>query len=100
VTGRISTGAAPESTASGVAGPVHLGDVVTEDLATLVFNLSREVWALRDRQLLLERTLEASGVVVPGALDEGWPDEETEAALEADRELFVAALLEATTIES
>jgi hypothetical protein len=60
----------------------------------MIMALAAELYLVRDRLRALERTLEAAGTLTPGALDAYKPDAEEAAALAADRDAFVAGLLE------
>ena len=59
----------------------------------VVMALATEVYILRDRVRALEALLGERGVIEPGALD-AEPDPETLARTAADREAFVAHLME------
>mgnify|MGYP005657683891 CR=1 FL=1 len=59
----------------------------------VVMTLATEVYVLRDRVLALERLLTDSGVIAEGALD-AEPDAEALAERGADREAFVAHLMQ------
>lgn len=60
----------------------------------MIMALAAELYLTRDRLRALERTLEGSGGLAPGALDAYRPAPEEAAALTADRDAFVAGLLE------
>ena len=60
----------------------------------MIMALAAELYLTRDRLRALERTLEGSGALAPGALDAYQPATAEAAALAADRDAFVASLLE------
>lgn len=93
-------GSAQEVSLEGVGGPPHLGDGISEDLATIALNLAREVWILRDRIVLLEKHLARAGILEEGTLDQQWPDTATSDQLEADRESFITNLFRFTSLGS
>jgi hypothetical protein len=60
----------------------------------MIMALASEVYVLRDRQRCLEKTLEAKGQLDIAALDGYEPDADEAEAIAADREAFVAGLME------
>ena len=66
--------------------PTYLGDARIDDVARMVFELTSELWVLKDRTLVLEDLLEKNGVVVPGAVDKAVPDADLEVKLFTERE--------------
>lgn len=64
-------------------------------LGKALLTLASEVWALRDRQRLLEAALAEAGVRLPVPLDEFQPDAGLQAELAADREAFIGSLIQA-----
>ncbi len=71
-------------------------DPAIDRLLAMVMTLAAELHVTRDRLRSLEATLEKAGVVAPGALDGYRPDATEAAALKADREAFVAELMQQT----
>lgn len=58
--------------------------------------LATEVWVLKDRIMALEAALEKSGAIEPAAIS-AEPDNAERAAREAERQAFVAGLLDNLT---
>lgn len=58
--------------------------------------LATEVWVLKDRVMALEAALSNAGVIDPGAIS-AEPSDEERAAREAERQAFVAGLLDNLT---
>lgn len=69
-----------------------LADHQIDDVARAVIALTREVWVLADRQVLLERLLREHGIDT-GAIDRTEPDAETMAELDRRREQMLGAVL-------
>ncbi|MEQ8348906.1 MAG: hypothetical protein RIB84_07875 [Sneathiellaceae bacterium] len=59
----------------------------------VVMALATEVWVLKDRQAALERGLEARGIALRELLD-AEPDAAERSAMAAEREAFVAHLMD------
>ncbi len=59
----------------------------------VVMALATEVWVLKDRQAALERGLEARGIALRELLD-AEPDDADRRAMAAEREAFVAHLMD------
>lgn len=74
--------------------PTYFIDPVLDRVTGMVMALAAEVWVLRDRNRALERILEGSGALAPGALDRYQPTAEEAAALVRDRDDFVKALMD------
>ena len=74
--------------------PAYFADPAIDRLMGFVYALSAEVWVLRDKVGRLEKVLEKSGVLVPGALETHVPDAAERAASTEDRRAFVAALMQ------
>jgi uncharacterized ferritin-like protein (DUF455 family) len=66
-----------------------------DDLGQAVLALTREVWLVTDRMLVLERVLEARGLSVTAEIDAFIPDAEFAADLEARRNRLLEAVLTA-----
>ncbi|MCC5868606.1 MAG: hypothetical protein JJU27_08835 [Gammaproteobacteria bacterium] len=67
------------------------GDI--DQLARQHVELMAEVWILRDRVRLLESVLQGAGLLKPDQLDTMVPDAELKAALQAERDAFVARIV-------
>ncbi|MFZ3451704.1 hypothetical protein [Arthrobacter sp. 7Tela_A1] len=65
--------------------PTYLGDNRLDDVARMVFELTSELWILKDRVLVLEDQLERSGALVPGAVDGAVPEGPLAGRLTAER---------------
>jgi hypothetical protein len=65
----------------------YIGDERLDELARLSVGLMKEIWLLRDRQLVLERMLERSGAIERSAIERHEPDARAEAEIriEVDR---------------
>jgi cell fate (sporulation/competence/biofilm development) regulator YlbF (YheA/YmcA/DUF963 family) len=65
----------------------YIGDERMDELARLSIGLMKEIWLLRDRQMLLERMLERSGTIERSDIERNEPDAKAEAEirLEIDR---------------
>lgn len=66
----------------------------TDALGQAIIALSRELWVVTDRLLVLEKLLEERGVT-PGAIDAYQPDPDFEAMLQEKREKQLASVLAA-----
>ena len=74
--------------------PTYFTDPVLDRVTGMVMALAAEVWVLRDRNRALEKILEGSGALAPGALDRYQPSAEEAAAVARDRDAFVKALMD------
>lgn len=54
--------------------PQYLESARMDDLARMVTELTSELWILKDRNMILEKILEESGVLTGGAVDSYQPD--------------------------
>ncbi|GAA2073073.1 hypothetical protein [Microbacterium hatanonis] len=70
--------------------PTYLGDSRLDDVARMVFELTSELWVLKDRTIMLETLLAQNGVVAPGALDAAQPDADLQLKLAEERKALVA----------
>ncbi|MEB7447677.1 hypothetical protein [Arthrobacter koreensis] len=70
--------------------PTYLGDSRLDDVARMVFELTSELWILKDRVLVLEDQLQRSGALAAGAVDAAVPDEELAERLGAERRRLAA----------
>jgi hypothetical protein len=59
----------------------YIGDERLDELARLCVGLMKEIWLLRDRQLVLERVLERSGAIERSAIERDEPDASAEAEI-------------------
>lgn len=69
-----------------------LADHQIDDVARALIALTREVWVLTDRQVLLEGLLRRNGIDT-AVIDTTEPDAETMAELDARREKLLGAVL-------
>ena len=69
-----------------------LGPHQIDDVARALIALTREVWVLTDRQILLERLLDRHGIDT-SALDTTDPDSAATAELDRRREQLLSAVL-------
>ena len=67
----------------------------SDPVAKLALTLAKELWMLRDRQLVLEDALARKGLDVRELIERGQPQGEAAKAIEADRRRFVAEALAA-----
>lgn len=70
--------------------PTYLGDSRLDDVARMVFELTSELWILKDRTIMLETLLAQNGIVAPGAVDAFQPDADLQEVLAAERKALVA----------
>jgi len=69
---------------------------VRRDRATqLALTLAQELWVVKDRLILLEAALSSEGRVLSELLDRQQPDGALRAALESERQRFIAKVLAA-----
>ncbi|MFO1427340.1 MAG: hypothetical protein U1F11_10295 [Steroidobacteraceae bacterium] len=66
-----------------------------DPVAQLALTLAKELWMLRDRQLVLEEVLSREGLRVRELVERFQPDGAFRQALEAERERFVGEVLAA-----
>jgi len=76
---------------------IFFNDPALDRAMGVIMDLAAELYVTRDRLRVLERTLEARGVLEPGQLDAWQPTEEERVAIAADRDAFVAHLMEHLT---
>ena len=65
--------------------PTYLGERRLDDVARMLFELTSELWILKDRVLVLEDQLQRSGALAAGAVDAAVPEEELAERLSAER---------------
>lgn len=70
--------------------PDYLGEPRLDDLARMIFELTSELWILKDRTLMLENLLTVNGVIVDGAVDAAQPDADLSQTLLAERRSLVS----------
>lgn len=66
-----------------------------DDLGQAVLVLARELWVVKDRQRVLEAVLDANGIPVSEAVRDHQPDANLAAALQAERDRFTRAVMQA-----
>lgn len=64
-------------------------------VADAVLALSRELWAVRDRQIMLEAVLARHGIDAEAGIEAMTPDAALQARLDADRDRLIEAVAEA-----
>ena len=62
-------------------------------LGQTVISLTKELWVLKDRQLVLEAALAESGLLKPGAIDAFAPDEKLTKKLADERRRLLDGVL-------
>lgn len=67
----------------------------SDPVARLALTLAKELWMLRDRQLVLEDALARKGVDVRELIERSAPQGEAAKAIEKDRQRFVGEVLAA-----
>jgi hypothetical protein len=67
----------------------------SDPVARLALTLAKELWMLRDRQLVLEDALARKGVDVRDLIERSAPQGEAAKAIENDRRRFVGEVLAA-----
>lgn len=72
-----------------------LGSSQLDRLADALLALSREVWVLRDRQILLEEILAQHGIDAATAIDAIEPDAVLQARLDSERDRLIGNVIEA-----
>jgi hypothetical protein len=70
--------------------PNYLGDARIDDVARMVFELTSELWILKDRTIMLEALLAENGIITDTAIDELQPTPELSLTLLAERKALVA----------
>lgn len=66
----------------------------TEALLQMVLNLTRELWVVKDRQLVTEQLLAERGIDLSAEIDHYRPEGEFAQALDAQRRQLLERLLE------
>lgn len=70
------------------------GSQSNERLFQVLMNTLQELWVMKDRQLILERILDDSGINVTEAVERLQPDAELTAELDLQRQRFIDSVLE------
>jgi hypothetical protein len=73
--------------------PIQFEDPEIDILLKIVLSLGREVYALRDRARIVEKTLEARGSITRAEIEAYQPTPEEEEELRKEREAFFARFL-------
>ena len=68
---------------------VYLDNPHTDNLMSAVLNLGAEFWALKRRQLVVEKLLDQKGTVSRATVEAFNPSEEDKAAWQAERDDFI-----------
>ncbi len=61
------------------------GKTTTDPLYQVVFNLARELWVIKDRQLVLEEVLKSAGIDAAQLVDQHQPDASLAKRLDEER---------------
>lgn len=72
--------------------PDYLGDARLDDVARMVFELTSELWVLKDRNLILENLLTEHGILTEGAVDRAQPDAELSQRLLEERNALASRI--------
>lgn len=89
----------PESTGRDTTPPRQILPAARiDDVAEAVLALTRELWVLTDRQMMLEALLTSHGIDVSG-LDAMEPDAQMQARLTARRQVLLDNVLTALRVE-
>jgi hypothetical protein len=70
--------------------PNYLGDARIDDVARMVFELTSELWVLKDRTMMLEALLVENGIIADTAVDTLQPTTELSMKLLAERKALVS----------
>lgn len=76
-----------------------LGAEQVDDLAEALLVLARELWVLRDRQIVTELVLAERGIDIAAAVDAYEPDATVQARLDTERDRLVERLEKALSGE-
>lgn len=72
--------------------PSYLGSDRLDDLGRMIAELTSELWILKDRNMVLEKLLDESGVLATESIDRYVPDSATAAAITAERNALTARI--------
>jgi hypothetical protein len=67
----------------------------SDPVARLALTLAKELWLLKDRQLVLEAVLSRQGVAIRDLVENYQPDPEQQKLIAAERQRFVAEIIAA-----
>jgi hypothetical protein len=67
----------------------------SDPVAQLALTLAKELWLLKDRQLVLEAVLSRQGVAIRDLVENYQPDPEQQKLIAAERQRFVAEIIAA-----
>jgi len=62
------------------------GRTTPDPLYQVVFNLTRELWVVKDRQLVLEEALKEAGIDAAALVDQYQPGDELKERLDTERQ--------------
>lgn len=74
----------------------YIGDDRLDELARISIGLMKEIWLLRDRQMVLERLLDSQGVVERRLIELDEPDHRAEAEIRMEADRMIARVFEGT----
>lgn len=74
----------------------YIGDDRLDELARISVGLMKEIWLLRDRQMVLERLLESKGIVERRLIDRAEPDARGEAEIRMEADRMIVRVFEGT----
>lgn len=66
-----------------------------DGVANAVLALARELWVMRDRQIIIESVLAARGIDIAAAVDAYEPDEVLQARLDGERDRLIRTVADA-----
>lgn len=69
--------------------PTYLGNPRIDDVARMLFELTSELWVLKDRTMVLEDLLVKNNIVAPNAVDSAAPDDELQTKLKSERDALI-----------
>lgn len=74
----------------------YIGDDRLDELARISVGLMKEIWLLRDRQMVLERLLDRKGIVERRLIDRDEPDPRAEAEIRMEADRMIARVFDGT----
>ena len=74
----------------------YIGDDRLDELARISIGLMKEIWLLRDRQMVLERLLDSQGLVERRLIELDEPDHRAEAEIRMEADRMIARVFEGT----
>jgi len=72
----------------------YLGDQRLDELGQICMGLMKEIWLLRDRQVVLERLLENAGIVDRQMIERYEPTAQTEAEISAEVDRMISRVFD------